>query len=202
MRVTYMISLNHDVPAQSITKLHAYKFAAYPRNPAQTRTFPRNATRKFGLAQPTPLAADCFLAYWSRPSCPKDARQRSRRSRHSQDQVRSWQGWWRDRQAEIVAREPRLSLKRPRSPRLRNPDRMWTAPWQAPCDMTALWRLHPITKPSGNDPSLRIPSLPGPTQQGSNGSTPAVWRPIRPGQVSDSDRRRAVVATCRASGKG
>src|SRR5271165_5585649 len=71
------------------------------------------------LAQPTPLAADCFLAYWSRPSCPKDARQRSRRSRHSQDQVRSWQGWWRDRQAEIVAREPRLSLKRPRSPRLR-----------------------------------------------------------------------------------
>src|SRR5208283_4108443 len=49
MRVTYMISLNHDVPAQSITKLHAYKFAAYPRNPAQTRTFPRNATRKFGL---------------------------------------------------------------------------------------------------------------------------------------------------------
>src|SRR5208283_4115025 len=50
MRVTYMISLNHDVPAQSITKLHAYKFAANPRNPAQTRTFPRNATRKFGLA--------------------------------------------------------------------------------------------------------------------------------------------------------
>src|SRR5271157_4007481 len=49
MRVTYMISLNHDVPAQSITKLHAYKFAANPRNPAQTRTFPRNATRKFGL---------------------------------------------------------------------------------------------------------------------------------------------------------
>src|SRR5271165_3158461 len=52
MRVTYMISLNHDVPAQSITKLHAYKFAANPRNPAQTRTFPRNATRKFGLAFP------------------------------------------------------------------------------------------------------------------------------------------------------
>src|SRR5208283_5435460 len=51
MRVTYMISLNHDVPAQSITKLHAYKFAAYPRNPAQTRTFPRNATRKFGLSR-------------------------------------------------------------------------------------------------------------------------------------------------------
>src|SRR5271165_4774341 len=51
MRVTYMISLNHDVPAQSITKLHAYKFAANPRNPAQTRTFPRNATRKFGLAR-------------------------------------------------------------------------------------------------------------------------------------------------------
>src|SRR5208283_3209636 len=51
MRVTYMISLNHDVPAQSITKLHAYKFAANPRNPAQTRTFPRNATRKFGLEQ-------------------------------------------------------------------------------------------------------------------------------------------------------
>src|SRR5271165_5384230 len=53
MRVTYMISLNHDVPAQSITKLHAYKFAAYPRNPAQTRTFPRNATRKFGLGGPS-----------------------------------------------------------------------------------------------------------------------------------------------------
>src|SRR5208283_5310358 len=53
MRVTYMISLNHDVPAQSITKLHAYKFAANPRNPAQTRTFPRNATRKFGLDNPT-----------------------------------------------------------------------------------------------------------------------------------------------------
>ena len=49
MRVTYMISLNHDVPAQSITTLHAYKYAANPRNPAQTRTFPRNATQKFGL---------------------------------------------------------------------------------------------------------------------------------------------------------
>src|SRR5208283_4105851 len=58
MRVTYMISLNHDVPAQSITKLHAYKFAANPRNPAQTRTFPRNATRKFGLGFAAAVIAD------------------------------------------------------------------------------------------------------------------------------------------------
>src|SRR5271166_4069182 len=62
MRVTYMISLNHDVPAQSITKLHAYKFAANPRNPAQTRTFPRNATRKFGLAAAAAFGASVRAA--------------------------------------------------------------------------------------------------------------------------------------------
>src|SRR5208283_712158 len=49
MRVTYMISLNHDLKLKSSTILHAYKIATNPRKPAQILTTPPYPSRKFGL---------------------------------------------------------------------------------------------------------------------------------------------------------
>jgi hypothetical protein len=58
---------------------------------------------------------------------------------------------------------PRLT--NPRSPRLRNPDHMWTAPWQALFDVTALWRMlsyvRPVDarpQPAGHD-DIRVPGF-------------------------------------------
>ena len=54
---------------------------------------------------------------------------------------------------EPVLQKPRLTdqrrlhLTEPRSPRLRNPDPMWTAPWQALSSATSLWRLRSYVRP-------------------------------------------------------
>jgi hypothetical protein len=45
-----------------------------------------------------------------------------------------------------------LSKRRGRS--LRNPDHVWTAPWQALCDATALWRLLSYVRPVDAKPQL------------------------------------------------
>jgi hypothetical protein len=65
----------------------------------------------------------------------------------------------RDRQRKLALQKSRLtqenlSSTEPRSPWLRNPDHMWTAPWQALFDATALWRLLSYVRPVDAKPQL------------------------------------------------